>query len=73
MIDLEHGLDVLRVIGRHTRANPVDAVTICELTGVVPRTVAEVVSIAVARGVRVEVEKIRIDRRNGEIQLAGGY
>jgi polysaccharide deacetylase 2 family uncharacterized protein YibQ len=53
MIDLSRGLDVLRVISRHTMDAPIHGKDVETLTSVDDRTIAEVVSTAVARGVPV--------------------
>lgn len=53
MIAFDSGLEILRVIFRHNRVNPVDGETIAQECGTNPRTVAEVVSVAVSHGVPV--------------------
>lgn len=63
MITLDKGLDVLRIITRHDSANPITGEQVAILTGwdpegrvaggIPPREIAEVVSLAVSRGVRV--------------------
>jgi biotin operon repressor len=53
MIDLAHGLSVLRVVMRHSRANPVTGEVISATTGISTREIAEVVSVAASMGIRV--------------------
>ena len=53
MIDLDHGLDVLRIILRHTSADPIKGREIQTMTGVDSREVAELVSKFTRRGFMV--------------------
>lgn len=52
-IPFDIALDVLRVIQRHTREHPVSGEAVSELCSVPTRTVAEIVSVAVSKGVPV--------------------
>lgn len=50
MTDVSHALDVLRIILRHDRENPILARTIQEVTGVDTRNVSELVAEYTRRG-----------------------
>lgn len=51
--DLSRGLEVLKVIYRHTKDAPIKGKDVEMLTGVDSREVAEIVSLAVSKGVPV--------------------
>ena len=51
--ELKQAFDVLRCISRHNRGNPVTGQAISELTGTDTRVIAEIVSVAASRGIRV--------------------